>query len=100
MNKLKVYQKIDYTTKSDKDTLFIYRNDVFISAIENCTASCDVFYKMNWDINRLQDTISDLKKQLQNATGCLALYLEAADMISVQSCNKGTVKFLNSLENK
>jgi hypothetical protein len=90
--------RIDYTTTSDKTTLMIYRNEVFVSAIENCTATCDLVYKMTWDINRLQDKINDLNKQLQNATGCLALYLEATDMIAVESCNKGTVKFLNSLE--
>jgi hypothetical protein len=42
--------------------------------------------------------ISELERQLRQATGCLALYLEAADMIAVKSCNKGTIKFLNSLE--
>lgn len=38
-----------------------------------------------------------LKKQLQQATGCLALYLEAEDMLAKQSCDKGTVEFLRSL---
>ncbi len=42
--------------------------------------------------------IAELERQLRQATGCLALYLEAADMIAMQSCNKGTVEFLNSLE--
>jgi hypothetical protein len=42
--------------------------------------------------------INELERQLRQATGCLALYLEATDMIAIQSCNKGTIKFLNSLE--
>jgi hypothetical protein len=44
------------------------------------------------------EEIQKLEKQLQEATGCLALYLEAEDMLAKQSCDKGTVEFLLKLE--
>ena len=49
-------------------------------------------------VDKLKKENRKLERQLRQATGCLALYLEAADMLAVESCNKGTVKFLNSLE--
>lgn len=49
-------------------------------------------------LNNISNEIQKIEKQLQEATGCLALYLEAEDMVAKKSCDKGTVKFLNSLE--
>jgi hypothetical protein len=44
--------------------------------------------------------IEKLEKKLQEATGCLALYLEAEDMIAKRSCDNGTVDFLKRMESK
>ena len=44
------------------------------------------------------EEIDKLEKQLREATGCLALYLEAEDMIAKKSCDKGTVIFMNKLD--
>lgn len=49
-------------------------------------------------VDKLKEENRKLERQLRQATGCLALYLEADDMIAVESCKKGTVEFLNSLE--
>jgi len=54
--------------KRDKDSICVFYNDVFIGAIENTSASCEVINKYNQVIIELLDRINKLNNDLKMVT--------------------------------
>lgn len=57
-----------WTRHNNSDsTMSIYRDGRFVAAIENTTASCDLFYQMNRDYQAALDEIEKLRERVENA---------------------------------
>jgi hypothetical protein len=55
-----------FTRHNNNDgTMSIYKDGKFIAAIDNCTATCDVFYSMETHILELQSKLNKAVKALK-----------------------------------
>lgn len=73
-----------FTRHNNNDgTMSIYRDGKFIAAIDNCTATCDVFYSM-------ETLILELQSKLNKAIKVLEFYANKEDMFDCAYERDGT----------